>query len=452
MTQVAAVPRPDRRVPSAVPALGYPAFRRVWAGAVVSNTGSLVHITTLGWLVNAATGSAFKVAIVAFSGLIPLLVLSPIAGAFADRYPRRRLLLGTLAAQMAVSVGLATAVSLGVRDYPVLVVFALLGGVTGSLSAPVFQSLIPTLVAPEALRNAVVLNSMQFNVSRALGPAVAGLLIDLSDEALAFWVNAASFLAVIAAVAWAPISEPVRRRPDRSVTGDVAAAMRYVAATPGLRIVLGVAGLVAAAVHPLPQALGPVIATDAFDASPARFGLLVGAFGLGSITAAVVLLVLDRGMPFRLLATFGLAGVAAGVALVGMAPGFAVGVFGMGLVGFAFFTTTTTLNSSLQTQVDDRVRGRVVSLWMMVFGGMAPLGILVQGVIAELGGVRLMLVLDAGVVASLLAVLTARRRLALLDGVAPAPGPDAVPAAGGSGLDAGEPPAPAGPPAPVPAT
>jgi MFS family permease len=396
-------------------ALAHRHFRMVWLAAIVNSAGTLMYMAAIGWVTAVSTGSPLKVTLVSFAGLLPMLVLSPIAGALGDRFSRRRLLLVTISAQAAVSTGLATTVTLDLATYPVLLGFAVLNGSCGSLTGPVFQALIPRLVPPEALRNAIVLNSMQFNLSRAIGPSIAGVLMDLTGPAVVFWINVVSYVPVLLVLRVLPdpgaaFTPAVRR----SVFGDIVAGARYAGRTPGLRAALLTAGGVALLAGPI-QWLAPIIARDGLDVGASQYGLLLGVFGAGAVVAGVVLLSIDRAVPYRRLAAVGLAGIALGLAVVAAARGIVLGVVGMGILGIAFITVSTTVNSSMQAQVDDRVRGRVVSLWLMVFGGAAPLGLLIQGSLAEVFDVRWVLAGDAVLVIVLLVVLVVRGHLRLLD-------------------------------------
>lgn len=409
---------------SGLAALRVPAYRRLWLGALMSSVGSMMYLTALGWLTATTTGSPLKVTILSFSGLLPLLALSPLAGALADRHSRKQLLLVTLLLQFAVAVGLAAVVTADLAPYWVLLLFAIGGGATGALTAPVFSAVLPTLVPPEALRNAVVLNSMQYNISRALGPMAAGLLLDAVGPAVVFWCNAASFLGVLAGTLWLPALPVHVRRHQRSVAADLGAAIRYVRATPGLRVALGTAGLLALISGPI-QWLAPIIATEGLDLDARRFGLFLGSYGIGAMVAGVGLLFFDRGVPYRYLATGGTAGVALALVGLGLAPGFVMGVVAMGALGTAFLVASTTFSSSLQAQLDDRVRGRVMSLWMMIFGGVAPLGILIQGSLSEVVNVQWVLLGDGVVLAAVLVWFAVRRRFRVLDEPTRTAGPSA---------------------------
>lgn len=396
-----------------VPAFAHAPFRRFWGGAVVSNTGSMMYLAALGWITADVTDSAAAIAAVPFVGLIPLLVVSPFAGALADRWSRRKMLLGALAAQLSVAIGVALIVTADAVTYPRLIAASLIGGMSGSFGAPVFQALLPTLVPIQALRSAVVLNSLQFNISRAIGPTVAGFLIDATGAATVFWINAASFGAVIAAVWSLEERPPAGRRSDRSVLGDIAAGARYAARDVPIRTALTAGGVIAILVFPISY-VAPVLATQALDLDAAEYGILVGVFGAGAIAGGLSLL-LGRERPYALSVSLGVGGSAVGLAVIGLAPGLPMALVGMGIVGVAFVNVTTNVLSSMQTQLDDRVRGRVMSLWMMIYGSLGPLGVIAFGAAGDLVHIQTVFLIAAGCMATFLVVMASGRRFAVLD-------------------------------------
>jgi MFS family permease len=396
-------------------ALTHRHFRLVWLAAIVNSAGSLMYLAAIGWVTAITTESPLQVTLVSFAGLVPLLVVSPVAGALGDRFSRRKVLLVTVSLQAAVSAGLAAAVSLDLATYPVLLVFAVLSGICGSLTGPVFQALIPRLVPPEALRNAIVLNSMQFNISRALGPTIAGVLLDVTGPELVFWINVVTFVPTLLAL-WVLPETGAAFTPaaKRSVFGDIVAGARYAGRAPGLRAVMTTAFFLAMLAGPI-QWLAPIVATDGLGVGASSYGLLLGVYGAGAVVAGIVLLSLDQTIPYRRLATGGLLGVSAGMAVLATARSLAQGLVGMTLLGVAYIVVSTSVNSAMQAQVDDRVRGRVVSLWLMVFGGAAPIGLLLQGSIAELVDIRWVLAGVSVLTGAALLLLRFGGQLALLD-------------------------------------
>lgn len=388
---------PSWRTPRSLAALGYRDYALFWMASVVSNGGSMMYLAAIGWVVQVETDSAFKVTVVATLGMLPLLIMSPIGGALADRMSRRHLMLISVVLSTVVAGALSLTYAAGLATYGVLVGFALLGGCVASISAPVQQAIIPELVPSRVLRNGVVLNGMQFNISRALGPLMAGLIIDQWGAATAFWLNTVSFGVMIFALLL------MRARPapgDGRHQGFVASFLdgaRYTRSQTGLMVAIGLACLVGFALAPV-QWLVPVIATDLFDADASQFGMLAGAFGAGSVLGAIVLLNVDIRVSNRQLISLGLPGLTVGLVALGLSPALILGVAAMAFTGLSFMACMATLMTSLQAITADAFRGRVMSLWMMVFGLTLPLGTLVQGSLAELFGMRPVLVAAAALV------------------------------------------------------
>ncbi len=405
---------PDRRVPRSVHALGYRDYRLYWTTSVVSNIGSMMYLAAIGWLVEDITDDPWKVTVAATAGLIPLLVMSPFGGSLADRYSRTRLFLATVVGQMVVAVALAWVVQIDGETFWVLVAFSIGGGATASVGAPVQQAIVVELVPSGAMRNAIFLNSTQWNISRAVGPTLGGWLIQYWGAAAAFWFNAASFTVLVVGLGLLPPRPPPGASSGRGFLADFLSGFHYARSIEGIRVVLLCSFMLAAAISPT-QWLAPVIADDAFGVDAAGFGYLLGAFGVGSLIGALLLLQFDRGASYSRLAAVGFAIVSLFTLVLAVAPSFALGVMAMGAVGLAFMVTMPTLTSALQSLCDDAYRGRVMSLWMMLFGLAAPLSILVQGGLASVIGIRWVLAITAMVVAVFLVWQLSRRRFLYLD-------------------------------------
>ncbi|MCY4192993.1 MAG: MFS transporter [bacterium] len=410
----ASEPSPDRRVPRSVQALGYRDYRLYWSASVVSNTGSMMYLAAIGWLVEDITDDPWKVTLTAIAGLIPLLLSSPVGGSLADRYSRTRLLLVTVVAQMAVAVALASVVQMDAESFWVLLAFSFGGGVTGSFGAPVQHAVMVELVPGEVVRNAVFLNSTQWNVSRAAGPMLGGLLIQLSGPGSAFWFNAASFTVLIIGLSRLPARPPPGASSSRGHLADFLSGVRHARAVKGIRVALLATFVLAGATSPI-QALAPVIADDAFGLDAAGFGVLLGGFGVGALIGAALLLQFDRGAAYSLLASLGIGGVALFTLALAVAPNFGLGVVAMGGVGMAFMVTLPTLASAMQSLCEDSYRGRVMSLWIMLFGVAPPLSVLVGGRLVAYIGIRWVLALTALSVFAYLVSQLARRQLRHMD-------------------------------------
>ena len=202
------------RVPKSVVALGYRDYALFWSASVVSNSGSMMYLAAIGWVVQVETDSPFKVTLVATLGMLPLLLMSPVGGSLADRISRRNVMLLSSSLATLVAGALSIVYAAGWANFWVLLVFAFVGGCVTSLGAPVMQAIIPELVPSRHLRNGVVLNGLQFNVARALGPLMAGLIIAQWGAATAFWLNTLSFgVMILALVSMRPRPAPGPRAP-----------------------------------------------------------------------------------------------------------------------------------------------------------------------------------------------------------------------------------------------
>ena len=397
-----------------VPAFAHAEFRRLWIGGAISNSGSMMYLAALGWITTDVTDSAAAIAAVPFVGLLPLLLVSPFAGAWADKVSRRRLILFSLWAQVVVGAVVALMVTADAVTYPRLLISSLIGGAMGSIGAPVLQAVIPTLVPLGALRSAVVLNSMQFNISKAVGPTAAGLLIDSIGPTFVFWLNVATYFAAIYG-AWTLTERPAAFAgvANRSVIGDVVAGARYAMRTRPIRVALLAGAVNAVLVFPLSY-VAPILATQSLDLEASGYGVLVGAFGFGAIIGGIVLLI-ERERAVERAISIGVGGCAAGLLIIGLAPGLPVALVGMFVTGLAFVNVTSNILTSLQTNVDDRVRGRVLSLWMMVYGALGPAGIITYGAVAESIEIQRIFVVAAAMMVLYLAFMTSRRAFLSLE-------------------------------------
>jgi MFS family permease len=412
----AAVAPPDglRRLPYGLRALSHRDFRLFWTGAIVSTSGSQMQLAALGWVVAIQTHSAFRVSLVAFAGLIPMLVLSPVGGALADRRDRRRLLLITQIVQMAQAFLLFGLWHTGHASYWVLFALAAATGIVGALTAPAWQALVPDLVPMRDLQNAVMLNSTQFNISRATGPMLAGFTIARWGPGLSFFYNAVSFLAVILALVLMSASAARELPPRRGYLREFHDGVRYARGAPGVVVAIVTIGVVSLLGVPI-ISLIPIVAVKNFHTGAQNYGLLAGSFGIGAIGGAFVLGLVDGRRAPSWIATVGLAIYAGGIVALGLAPVLMLGILAMACVGAGFLTIISTLNSAVQMLSDDHVRGRVLSLWLMVFGGCAPIGVIVEGVLADHLGPRLVVTAAGGIVVAYLVFMLARSLLPRLD-------------------------------------
>ncbi|MFA5884333.1 MAG: MFS transporter [Acidimicrobiia bacterium] len=406
----------EREWPNGLRALGSRDYRVFWSAALVSSVGSHMQLAALGWVVAVLTDSATKVALVAFGTIIPLVVLSPIAGSLTDRYPRRLLLLSTMTLQTAQATALAITWLAGIREFSLIFLLAIVGGIATAMNGPVLQAFVPELVPRRDLPNAVMLNSAQFNVAKALGPIAAGvLLVNTAGASWCFLLNAISFGAVMIAVA--SIHEGRHPPPLDRTHGywrDFVDGTRHVVHEPGLRAAIGINGFVAMVGQPLVPLI-PVVALELYDADSVQYGVLAGALGIGAILGAVLTGRLDgRWKPSRILA-LGLFMYAAFVCFVALSTSLNTGIVAITGAGAGFLVVIATDNSCIQALAKEPWRGRVIGIWLTAYGIAYPVGVLVQGILVDAIGVRTVLLGDAVLLTIGTVVLLVRRTMQALD-------------------------------------
>ncbi len=356
-------------------------------GNLVSNCGNWIHNVAAAVVVYDLTGSA--VAVGAVSGCLwaGSLLLQPWAGALTDRYDRRRILIGGQALAMigALAIALPTAV-VGIDGLPgpwpiYLGTFVI--GIGVAFSIPAMQALIPALVEKPDLDRAIALNGVTFNLARAIGPAVAGVILLKGDAALAFSINVASFAVLLAAMAWVrPRFDRAPSRGDRSVR----AGLRWVLADRRAVVLLATMVAIGFATDPI-NTLTPPMA-DEVGGGDGLVGLMVSAFGAGAVTAAFFVERIRERIGRERAATAGLGALAAAIAAfaVSQVPAYAVGT--LAIAGAGFIVAITSVTTQLQDRVPDQVRGRVMALWGVAFLGTRPFSAAIDGGIAELTSAR----------------------------------------------------------------
>jgi len=416
LTGMTSGPSSEREWPNGLRALSSRDYRVFWGAALVSSVGSQMQLAALGWVIAVLTGSATKVSLVAFATIIPLVVLSPVAGSLTDRYPRQRLLLVTMAIQTAQATALCVLWFAGIREFWIVFLLALVGGAATGLNGPVLQAFVPELVPRPDLPNAVMLNSAQFNVAKALGPIAAGiLLVNTAGASWCFLLNAVSFGGVMLAVAsirGGRFPPPISER--HGFWRDFVEGVGHVRRHPGLRTAVGVNAFIASVGQPLVPLI-PVVALEIYDADSVQFGILAGALGVGAILGAVLTGYLDgRWKPSAILA-LGLLMYAVFVLGVGVSTSIETGLVAVLGAGAGFLVVIATDNSCIQAFAQEPWRGRVLGIWLTVYGIAYPVGVLVQGILADHIGVQTVLIADAVLLGGGTIVLMIRRSLQTLD-------------------------------------
>ncbi len=362
-------------------------YRLFFTGQVVSLAGSWMQNIALAWLVIELSGSAMAVGALAFCRFLPFLLFGLVAGVLVDRFETRRVLVVTQGTAMVVSVVLAVVTIADVATLPVVYALAALGGLVLVVDAPGRQTLTFQMVGPTELQNAVALNSGLFNASRVVGPAIAGLLIAAGGTGLCFAVNAVSFLAVLVSLYLLRPEEltPVARQSTRVVAG-IREGIAWALDAQLVRTVLVVVTIVSTVGFNF-HVLVPLLASQTLDVGAETFGILSSAFGLGALAGALATASL------REASTRAFVGGATGFGLVMLALAFAdsvpVALVLLFVLGVSFSLFTSSASALVQLAAPDHLRGRVVSLFLFAFAGLAPIGGLVAGFLAEQGGTPL---------------------------------------------------------------
>ncbi len=381
--------------PSGLRALDHRDFRLFWTGQLVSLIGTWMQSVAQSWLVLQLSGSPLKLGLIGTFQFAPVLLFSVVAGAIVDRLPKRRLILATQTLLALQAFTLTALVWTGHVRYWHVAVLALLLGCANVIDMPTRQAFIVEMVGRGDLVNAVALNSAAFNGARIVGPALAGLLIGRFGLAPAFLLNGLSFLAVLGALSLVRAEGAPRPRAATTMGEDVLAGLRYALSTPRVALMLSLVLVVSLCVMNF-SVFVPLLARNVLRLDAAGFGFLMAALGVGAVTGALSLATLGgRQTPLRAIL---LAGVLACLTLLGLAaaPEFHAAVVLLFLTGFFSIVCIASCSTTLQLAAPDELRGRVMSLHTLMFGGSFPLGAFMTGAIAEAFGVAAALVVAAG--------------------------------------------------------
>lgn len=391
-------------------------FRLFVIGGLVSNTGRWFQSVAIPAVIWQLTESAAWVGFAGFSRMMPMALMSPWAGALADRYDRRKLLFVTQSLQ-AISTGLLMVMWIvGVRSHEAFIALSALAGVFGGLNLPGWKAFISDLVDRDRLLNAITLNSMQFNASRMLGPALAGLTLAAFGPAWAFFVNFASFGAVLIALVMIDVTTgPAegQREPFHPMR-DFAETVRWVRTHPGISQAVLTVGIVGFLGMPV-QVLAVVFAEDVFDSNATAYGLMLTMIGLGAVMTAPFIAGRGSAIARSRLEAAALIVYAAGIFGFAVAPGLPTAFVALLAVGAAHLTSASVLNTAVQVQVPEARRAKVLSVHMMVVTLSSPLGQLVLGQAMEWTGPRPTMIAAGVAMAAIAGVFIMSGRLVRLD-------------------------------------
>jgi predicted MFS family arabinose efflux permease len=394
--------------PRSLAPLRHRRYAALWTGAFASNVGTWMETVGVAILVTSQTGQAGWAGIVAAAAFLPNALVGPLGGALADRLPRRWLLLATTTVQTVLAATLAALAAVGAARPWAVTAIVFTSGCANALGLPSFQALLPDLVPRDELTGAVALSSAQWNLGRVIGPAIAGVVIGVGGYSLAFAINAASFLAVIVAVAplRLPAPTPV---PGESVRQAIGSGARYAWREPGIRAVIVYLALNSLLAAPF-IALVPAVALRVFHDAAGGTAALVTAQGAGAVLMALVLSALVRRLGLRRTVLGCLAVLPLALLAYAAAPTLAAGAAAIFFVGALYLGCLSSFTTIAQLRAPAALRGRVLSVFFVLLGLLYPIGSIVQGAIADAVGLPATTAGAAALLAASFVVVRAARR------------------------------------------
>ncbi len=388
-----------RSLPTGLRAFRHRNFRLFYAGQAVSLVGTWMQQVAQGWLVLELTGDAFALGLVAAAQFLPVMLLGLFGGVAADAIPKRNGLVATQIASGVLALIMGVLAATGHVQVWQVLVLALALGVVNAFDMPIRQSFVVEMVGREDVANAVGFNSALFNGTRIIGPAVAGLLIAVTGVVPCFFINAASYVAVVVGLLMMRAGELIdhqrahRPRSVREVGQQLAEGLRYVRATPVILLAVCLVGTVSLLALNN-QVLLPLAATDLLGGGAAIYGFLGAASGVGSLISALALALGQRPTIRLLLAGAGALGLA--MVLLGLSTNLAISLLVMVLAGWGLIAMAATTNTTIQLTVPDQLRGRVMSVYTTIFAGVSPIGAMFAGSLAATAGVAAALIVGGG--------------------------------------------------------
>lgn len=363
--------------------------------------------TAVSWVIYSLTHSKFMLGVSLFASLFPSFLFSFLGGVVADRYNRYKVLLLTQAVSMVQAVLLTSLVFF--KHYSVWEIIALSGllGLINAFDVPARQSLVIEMVGDKKdLPNALALNSSMVNLSRLIGPGIAGFVIERFGDDICFGLNALSFIAVIISLLMMKLPKYIAKPNSKNVFKDLKEGFTYIKHTPSISFVIKMLGLISLFVFPF-STLIPVYAKDIFHGTASTFGVIDSVIGLGAFSGAIFLASLKPGKNLRKILAINTFIFGAGLILFSHATYYPLALVFAAVGAFGMMSQITVTNTLIQTAVDPVMRGRVISIYAMAFFGMQPLGGLLIGFISQHIGVQNTVLIE-GVIAMLIGLLHVR--------------------------------------------
>ena len=371
------------KLPTALRALRYYNFRLYFSGQAISLIGTWMQRIAVSWLVYSLTPSAFMLGLVAFAGQIPVLLLSPYAGAYVDRHSRYKTLLFTQVASMIQAGLLALVVWMGNYNVTIIILLSVLLGCINAFDTPSRQSFMIVLVENKAdLPNGIALNSSMVTLARLLGPAVAGILLSSYGEDVCFLINFLSFIAVIVSLLFMKIKIPMRPKNTEPIWAGLKEGYHYIKGNIGLRSVIFLTATISLLVMPYITLL-PLYAASVFKGNVTTFSWLNSVSGLGALMGALYIATRKPGSKYLKIIAYAALLFSTGLILFSYTKNFKLALIFIMIAEGGMLTQIAASNTFIQTHVDESMRGRVISYYVMAFLGMQPIGGLLIGSLAH---------------------------------------------------------------------
>ena len=397
-------------LPAGLRALGQRHYRLYFTGQIVGQSGTWMQTVTQSWLVLQLTNSPLKLGLIATLQSGPLLLLTLFTGVLADRVNRRTLLFVTQTTQACLAVTLGILAWSGHARYWHVAVMAVLWGIMSSIDQPARQSLVMELVGRAHVTSAVGLNSAAFNGARIIGPAIAGILIARVGLSPGFFLNALAFVFAIAMLAQIPSRRPVPRIAPTTFVEEMLEGVLYAARTPAVRFILTLQIIVSFCVFNF-SVYVPLLARDVLGMGAEGFGLLMTCLGVGALSAGLSVGAMGATAPRQRMITIALTVSLCGLIGLSFTRVFWLAALIMAITGFSGTLVMAGCNTTLQLRAPDALRGRVMSLYTLLSGGVFPIGAFWVGFVSEHWGVpRAFLVNGVVGLLALAALLLARGR------------------------------------------
>ncbi|GAA4207163.1 MFS transporter [Pedobacter jeongneungensis] len=358
-------------------------YRLYFGGQSISLIGTWMQKTAVSWVIYSETHSKFMLGLTLFASLFPSFIFSFLGGVASDRYNRYKLLLITQIASMVQAVLLTLLIFF--RHYSVWEIIALsaLLGLINAFDVPARQSLVYEMVDDKAdLPNALALNSSMVNLSRLIGPGLAGLALEKFGDDICFGLNAVSFIAVIGSLLMMKLPKYISKPSTKNVMEELKEGFAYIKKTPSISIILIMLALISLTVLPF-STLIPVYAKDIFKGTASTFGVIDSVIGLGAFSGAIFLASLKPGRNLRKILAVNTLIFGLGLILFSHTTYYPIALVFATISGFGMMSQITISNTLIQTTVNPSMRGRVISFYAMAFFGMQPLGGLLVGGISQ---------------------------------------------------------------------